>query len=1071
MNEEKDSFSLKDWQAEDRPEAGVHRYWPVLLLLLVGTVISLFVFRTARTWEEEHILHDFENHVLAHVDAFQKTLDLARHELEALQAFYDASEKVTRSEFQQYAKNLLSTNATIHALEWIPRVRAQERASYEEAARAEGLRAFEITERDAQGNLVTAGRRDEYFPVYYLEPYVGNEAALGYDLASNPTRLHALVEARNTGRPNATGRIRLVLERGDQYRFLIFHPVYDKDVPLQSPKDRLRNLQGFVLAVFRIGDMLAQTMQPLDQADIQLHLLDQSAREEERFLSSYPSQTEESREPESVIEAKLRSGIHHAKTFDVLGREWLLLSTPTPRFFATRTTRQPWALLIGGLSFTAMLSAYSWISMRQNIQTRHWAHQLMQSRKNLEDEAEARQRVQKNLDQRVRIAEMRVRIGKALTKGERLGPMLQECAEAVVAHLDIDLARIWTLDEPGAFLQLQASTGLFTDPDASAGGIPVGTYPIGSIVTTQTPSFTNDLFQHGGGAEWEWVPGKDFVAFAGYPLIVEDRVVGVLAALSRTAIKPVTAKALASVSDEIAIGVTRIETEELLRRERDRIQTYLDVAGVMLLVLNADRRVALINRQGCQILGYEEKEILGRDWFDTFLPKANREEVGRVFRRLMAGELAPFEYFENPVVTKCGDEKLIAWHNTALRDKTGKIIGTLSSGEDISQRRKMEDEHLKMEKLESLGVLAGGLAHDFNNLLTGILSNVGLAKLTAGSPEETVERLEEAERASLRARDLIQQLLTFSKGGAPIRKSVSMVELVRESVGFALRGSNVACEYQMGEDLLPVSVDESQIIQVIHNLILNADQAMPAGGTVTVSLCNESISADKIPGLESGNYVLFSVTDRGTGIPQDQLPRIFDPYFTTKEGGSGLGLATVYSIVQRHGGHVAVDSEVNRGTTFRVYLLASTGAVTSKEAPGEHLIAGRGRVLVMDDDELIRQAAGEMLRRLGYEVEFAQDGAEALEKYRQAIAEKEPLDLLIMDLTIPGGMGGMEAIQKLREIDPEVRAIVSSGYSSDPVMAEAAKYGFNGVVAKPYGIAELSSVLDDVMRKRELPGA
>jgi signal transduction histidine kinase/CheY-like chemotaxis protein len=428
-------------------------------------------------------------------------------------------------------------------------------------------------------------------------------------------------------------------------------------------------------------------------------------------------------------------------------------------------------------------------------------------------------------------------------------------------------------------------------------------------------------------------------------------------------------------------------------------------------------------------------------------------------------------YWPVLLVTKSRVEKLISWHNAILRDKAGKIIGTLSSGEDISQRRKLEDEHLKMEKLESLGVLAGGLAHDFNNLLTGILSNVGLAKLTAGSPEETVVRLEQAEKASLRARDLIQQLLTFSKGGAPIRKSVSIVELVRESVGFALRGSNVACEYQMGEDLSPVSVDESQISQVIHNLILNADQAMPAGGTVTVSLRNKIMSADEIPGLESGNYVLLSVADRGAGIPQDQLPRIFDPYFTTKTGGSGLGLATVYSIVQRHGGHVAVDSEVNRGTTFRVYLPATASTVVPRETPGETLITGRGRELVMDDDELIRKAAGEMLRRLGYEVALAQDGEEALEKYRKARADNQPLDILIMDLTIPGGMGGKETIQKLREIDPEVRAIVSSGYSSDPVMAEAGKYGFKGVVAKPYGIAELSRVIDHVMRKRELPGA
>ncbi len=1068
MNEQ-DAVVMNAVEGENEPDPGSAHYWPVALILLAGVFLSIFFFLTARQWEREHIRDDFEKNMAQHVAAFRQTLDLAIHELGSLHAFYDASEQVTRAEFRVFARDLLRTNPTIQALEWIPRVRREERAAYLETARADGYPKFEILELDADGNLITAGHRHEYFPVYFVEPYAGNEAALGYDLASQPTRLQALLEARNTGKPQVSGRIRLVQEGGDQYGFLIFHPVYKKDIPLHSPGDRLRNLEGFVLAVFRIGDMLARTMQPLHSADIEVHLFDESAPPGEQLLSSYPPRTGESPAPASLGEAKLRTGIHSTHSIEVLGRKWLLLGRPTPRFLADRSSRQPWTFLLGGLLLTGLLSGIFWLRIRQHIQTRQWADRLVQSKRELEDEAASRRRVQKDLDQRVRTAEMRVQVGQALTKGANLEPMLQECAEALASYLELDVVRIWTVDQPRTRLQLQASAGLALDSEPFVSSIPVGAGPVGNIAATREPYSTHVLFQDGRQAGWDWVPQENLTAFAGYPLVVENRIAGVLGAFSRSPINPVTEKALASVADAIAVGVTRKETEELLRRERDRIQSYLDVAGVMLLVLDADGRVALINRQGCQILEREEEEIVGKNWFATFLPLAYREEVSRVFHRLMAGDLDGVEYFENPIVTGTGEEKLIAWHNTLLQGKAGTNIGTLSSGEDITARRKLEDEQLKMQKLESVGVLAGGLAHDFNNLLTGIVGNIGLAKLSTGA-RESIERLTEAEKASLRARDLIQQLLTFSKGGAPIRRSVSIEELVRESAGFALRGSNVACEYRVAENLWPVSVDESQISQVIHNLVLNAAQSMPGGGTVTVSLGNMKIAMDEMPSLKPGDYVVLSVADRGMGISREELPRIFDPYFSKREGGSGLGLATVYSIVQRHHGHIDVDSEVNGGTTFRVYLPATPRTAVAKEAPAQTLITGRGRVLIMDDDELIHKAAGEMLRRLGYDVALARDGDEALEKCRQARADNEPLDLVIMDLTIPGGMGGKEAVRKLREIDPEVRTIVSSGYSSDPVMAEAEKYGFNGVIAKPYGIAELSRVLDDVMQKRSLSG-
>jgi CheY-like chemotaxis protein/anti-sigma regulatory factor (Ser/Thr protein kinase) len=375
----------------------------------------------------------------------------------------------------------------------------------------------------------------------------------------------------------------------------------------------------------------------------------------------------------------------------------------------------------------------------------------------------------------------------------------------------------------------------------------------------------------------------------------------------------------------------------------------------------------------------------------------------------------------------------------------------------------MEEELLRTEKLESIGILAGGIAHDFNNLLTAILGNISLVRLCVDPEDDIYERMVEAEEASLRAKDLTQQLLTFSKGGAPVKKIVSISELVRESAIFALRGSDVKCDFSVPDDLWAVEVDEGQISQAIQNLIINADQAMPEGGTIHASCKNVTICEDDIKILKDGRYVMISIKDHGVGIPEENLEKIFDPYFTTKERGSGLGLATTYSIIKKNGGHITVESEVGVETTFHIYLPASKKRPIKKEKRGKRADIIKGKILVMDDEEMVRLVARTMLKRIGYEVESANDGAEAIELYKKAKELGQPFDAVIMDLTVPGGMGGKEAIKKILDVDPEVKAIVSSGYFNDPVMADFKRYGFCGVVAKPYTIRELSEVLSALM--------
>jgi PAS domain S-box-containing protein len=380
---------------------------------------------------------------------------------------------------------------------------------------------------------------------------------------------------------------------------------------------------------------------------------------------------------------------------------------------------------------------------------------------------------------------------------------------------------------------------------------------------------------------------------------------------------------------------------------------------------------------------------------------------------------------------------------------------------EITDREKMEEELLKAQKLESVAILAGGIAHDFNNLLASILGNIGLAMLDIDRDHQAFKQLVSAEKASLRAQDLTRQLLTFSKGGAPVKKATDIGELVKESASFALRGSRVKYDFSIAGDLKLVDVDEGQMSQVIHNLVINADHAMPEGGTIAIRCRNISNEVYGSLPLREGGYVCISVEDHGVGIPKEHLPKIFDPYFTTKQKGSGLGLATTYSIVKKHGGTITVESELGVGTTFHVYLPALRETKLLKKSEEGALRKGTGTILVMDDEAEVRETTGNVLRRLGYEVAFAMDGGEAIERYLQAKDAGNPFDLVIMDLTIPGGLGGKETLKKLQEIDPGIKAIVSSGYSNDPVMADFRNHGFSGVVTKPYRIKELS---DEVHR-------
>jgi signal transduction histidine kinase/CheY-like chemotaxis protein len=401
-----------------------------------------------------------------------------------------------------------------------------------------------------------------------------------------------------------------------------------------------------------------------------------------------------------------------------------------------------------------------------------------------------------------------------------------------------------------------------------------------------------------------------------------------------------------------------------------------------------------------------------------------------------------------------------------MHDLNGRAIGAVVVFRDVTERARLEAELLRSSKLESVGILAGGIAHDFNNILTVVMGNVTLAMLDSGVMAVAGRWLGEAERGVLRARDLTQQLLTFAKGGEPVRKTVQLPEIVREVTEFALHGSKVRSEFVFDPDLWAADVDKGQIGQVVQNLAINAVQAMPEGGLITIAIHNEQVLPESARPLQVGKYLRLEISDTGMGIRAEHLQRIFDPYFTTKQSGSGLGLATVYSIVRRHQGHIDVESALGQGTTFYIWLPAVLATAPVEVDEPVEMASMSGRVLFMDDEDTICTVAKVLLERLGFTPVTVPDGATAVAAYEEARQKGEPFKLVIMDLTVPGGMGGMEAMGKLLKLDPRVRAIVSSGYSSDPVLSSYRAHGFRGMVPKPYKLTDLSRTIRAVLEEK-----
>ena len=499
-----------------------------------------------------------------------------------------------------------------------------------------------------------------------------------------------------------------------------------------------------------------------------------------------------------------------------------------------------------------------------------------------------------------------------------------------------------------------------------------------------------------------------------------------------------------------------------------RTQALAEISPVGIFRTDADGNCLYVNQRWCQMTQMGTQEAKGKGWTRTVHP-ADRDLFVAEWRRF--ARVADVFHLQYRLKRDDSTTLCVLGQAKPERDADGRIVGVVGTLTDLTARNSLEQEQLKLSKIESLGVLAGGIAHDFNNQLTPVILNLSHV-LEEELPEDVRELLAEAKRAVDEASSLTRQLLTFAKGGDPITKTIALPALLRRSMNFALRGTSVSGELAMDTGLWPVRMDCGQISQVIQNLVINACQAMPDGGKVTIAAENVyGIRHRSLP-KKDGRFVHVSVTDTGTGISPENIKKIFDPYFTTKPEGHGLGLASSLSIVRKHQGEMSVISDAaGGGTTFSLYLPASDAQVEEGDEEGE-ISTGKPRaipigndghaprIMIMDDEPLIRTSTRLLLDKLGYHVVEAEDGERALALYKESKANGHPIDMTLMDLTIPGGMGGRDAIAAFRDFDPDCKAIVFSGYSNDRVMANANEYGFVDAVQKPFQPDQLARLIN-----------
>jgi PAS domain S-box-containing protein len=523
---------------------------------------------------------------------------------------------------------------------------------------------------------------------------------------------------------------------------------------------------------------------------------------------------------------------------------------------------------------------------------------------------------------------------------------------------------------------------------------------------------------------------------------------------------PIIVLALRSIAGREATsdahGAAFLQAEEALRESERRNRALLRAVPDPIFRLDLNGLILDYKYDGRDELLLPRDQIIGANIFDLPLEETDKSRIGQaIAQTISTGDLQSAEY----AITQDGELRLFEARFVA--EEEGRVVAIVR---EVTSQRRSEETMARIEKLEALGMLAGGIAHDFNNLVAGAFGHVEMAReyIIEDKVTSAVDCLAEAAGTFNRARELTRQLLTFSKGGAPQKRPGNLGTFVRRTIESALAGSNLQPNITEAEPTHSVAFDENQIAQVLDNLVVNARHSMPLGGKLEVSIDIVQVNVGTSLPLSVGTYSRISIKDAGIGIPLENMPKLFDPFFTTKPGGTGLGLASSFSIIKRHGGHLDVQSEIGKGTTCHVYLPHDAETLTEPRNITSNRPTRQGRILVMDDEDTVRRVTCALLMRLGYEVVPAADGGEAIEIYRRTITSGNRFAFRILDLTVPGGLGGRETLESINEMDPNVIAIATTGYSNDPILANPEAYGFRAGLAKPYSRQEFIGLIGRV---------
>ncbi len=672
-----------------------------------------------------------------------------------------------------------------------------------------------------------------------------------------------------------------------------------------------------------------------------------------------------------------------------------------------------------------------------------------------------------------RRAHLSAHVGIALTSGKSLRDMLRRCAESMAHNLEAAFARIWTLNAADNVLELQASAGMYTHLDGPHSRVPVGQFKIGLIAQERQPHLTNDVCHDPRVSDKEWARRENMVAFAGYPLIVEDRLVGVMAMFSRKTVDDSTLRAMASVANQIALGIERKNAEEALRQAQQRLQHILSASPAVLYTLavkdNSIVGVSWISANLPEMTGHTVAEAVGADWWlGNVHPEDLQDVLARVQEGIFGGGYVANEYrFRH----KNGQFRWVRSEMRLLRGPQGQALEIVGSWSDITERKKLEEQFRQAQKMEAVGRLAGGVAHDFNNLLTVIsgYSDMLLGSLRKEDPLWTI--MEQINNAAERAAALTRQLLAFSRKQVlkPVVLDLNSLFGDMEKMLRRLIGEDIELSFCPDPELARVLADAGQLEQVLMNLIVNARDAMPRGGNLTIETHNVTLSADYVAGhpeARPGPHVMLAVSDTGSGMDAATQARIFEPFFTTKgsDKGTGLGLAMVYGIVKQSGGHIQVYSEPGVGTTFKIYLPRHKNGMPLRksEAGLAPPRLGTETVLLVEDDDSVRRLTRTILENQGYTVLEAKNGGEAL-----LLCEQHPGDihLLISDVVMPG-MSGPQLVERLLRLRPSLRFLYVSGYTDDAIVHHGMLDPETPFLQKPFSAEGLARMVREVLESR-----